>query len=162
MRIQLAVLSGFLGFASLGNAVSRVGGGKIQSMKSGFELSVAPLFKTADVPQETVRCLGPIGMIQQGFQVNMGIQYFEVAEFSNEFSDATNLSKQDLVARFSKSEWKEIYSSECPLTMKLKNEAVTAYFVTWGNGKGFVMKGTTTSLTEQTRSEEHTSELQSH
>jgi hypothetical protein len=120
-------------------AVSRVGGGKIQSHFSGFELTItAPFDKLLDY-QGGIVANGP-----NTFSPQLGIfrQFIEVSEFSSEFPDAIHLDKKSLTDRLSKSNWVENPSSiSCAVELRQNHASVIAYLVTWGEGKGFVIKG---------------------
>ena len=152
------IITLFLLVAALSaQAVSRIGGGKIQSVRSGFEMNISGLFKIADIQNDSVRCLRPVSINQRGLTSSMGTQFFEISEFSNEFADATSLSAEKIVARFEKSGWKKISSPSCQVVMKLHTNGAIAYLATWGSGKGFVMKGTPTAQTEQVMREALTS-----
>lgn len=149
MKSILTVTVALFFTASFAGAVSRIGGGKIQSVSSGFEMNVNLLFSPADIQNDSVRCLGPISVIQRGANATMGTQYFEVSEFAREFPDATSANSQELITRFEKSGWKAQPSENCNTVLRLRTDGAVAYIVTWGSGKGFVMKGTPTAQTEQ-------------
>jgi hypothetical protein len=149
MKIQSSIFIIALMLASIGHAVSRVGGGKIQSLESGFEFSIDSAFKTSQVTEDSVQCLGPVGIIRQETTVSAGTQYFEVSEFRTEFPDATALTKKELIARFEKSNWQAAQSQACELVLRSYSPGIVAYIVTWGSGKGFVIKGTDSADTQR-------------
>ncbi|WP_142698815.1 hypothetical protein [Bdellovibrio sp. ZAP7] len=136
------ILLAILLASTTSHAVSRVGGGKVRSLRSGFEASIESLFVTTQSSEQMVRCSGPIGPIRQTKSFSTGTQYFEISEFADEFTNATALSKKQLTDRFEKSQWQEVKKAQCDLTLKQRTSGVVAYIVTWGHGKGFVMKGT--------------------
>ncbi|MBO9666261.1 MAG: hypothetical protein J7501_05560, partial [Bdellovibrio sp.] len=129
-------------------AVSRVGGGKVRSLNSGFELNVQSPFMVATLEKESVRCLGPDAItVNNGTLISLN-QYFEITEFNNEFENVNSLDKEQLIHRFQDSGWSEQSSSmSCALSMRYEQDGAVAYFITWGKGKGLAIKGTDTSDT---------------
>lgn len=122
------------------NAVSRVGGGKIRSNSSGFETAVPESFALIEVSTEnSLRASGPPVVTRES---GITRQYVEIVEFNQEFPDAVNLSEQELQSRFSKSGWTATHIDErCALAISSSNGQVTARIVTWGSGRGVVLKG---------------------
>jgi hypothetical protein len=123
-----------------GFSVSRVGGGKVRSNSSGFELSTPRDFaQIRPLNDEALRVMGPVvATITTGFIQ----QYVEVSEFRNEFADATQLSATDLKKRFTAQKWTDHKShTGCVVLLKSSQNGVFAWIATWGQGKGVVLKG---------------------
>jgi len=138
----------FLCWSISGHAVSRVGGGKIQSHTSGFELTVPAPFDDLQTYQQGIVARGPSTISPQ---LGMIRQFIEISEFSGEFKDAVLLSKSELVDRMSKSKWLEVPASiSCAVELRLGSGNVAASLVTWGQGRGFVIKGPRSPQVERT------------
>jgi len=129
-------------------AVSRVGGGKIQSHFSGFELVMTAPFDKLQDYQGGIVANGPNTFSPQ---LGMFRQFIEISEFSDEFKDAVLLSKNELVDRMSKSKWIEVPASiTCAVELRQDHGNVAASLVTWGQGRGFVIKGPRSPQVERT------------
>lgn len=126
---------------SSGQAVSRVGGGKVRSQSSGFEATLPNLFgQLTPLSSDSVRAMGPAVYIA-GF--GPSTQFVDISEFASEFPDGVLLSREDLRQRFLAAEWTEGSMTEA-CVLQLQNRSsnqVAAMIVTWGQGRGFVLKG---------------------
>ena len=121
-------------------AVSRVGGGKIRSNSSGFETEIPESF--ALIESSTDNSLRASGRPVLTRENGLTRQYVEIVEFDQEFPDAVGLSALELQSRFSKAGWTPVPANEhCALAISSSNNRVTARIVTWGSGRGFVLKG---------------------
>lgn len=121
-------------------AVSRVGGGKVKSQSSGFELELpAPFTYSEDIAGLRVKALGPVVFVANKGMIS---QYVEISEFHDDFAEVVNLSAQELNTRFTTNNWTALGNSrECVLILRNQSPSIAAYIVTWGSGKGLVLKG---------------------
>ena len=127
-------------WAAPSGAVSRVGGGKVRSQSSGFELQTSQQFaQIKNIGAEAVRIEGPpVYIAGRG----VAAQFVDITEFRSDFHDLADLNREELRQRLSNSLWQELSSPhECVLTMKNANPQIAAVIATWGDGKGFVLKG---------------------
>ncbi len=127
-------------WADPSGAVSRVGGGKVRSQSSGFEMLTPKHFAhLKDIGAKAVRAEGPAVYISGHGVTN---QFVDITEFRSDFSDLASMTRKELHARLSGSRWTELSDPlDCVLIMKNNNPQITAIIATWGNGKGFVLKG---------------------
>ncbi|WP_413586244.1 hypothetical protein [Bdellovibrio sp. HCB274] len=126
-------------WAPLSGAVSRVGGGKINSLSSGFEMDAPESFLNIKATgRDSVRAEGP-----PTYVMGRGVmtQFIDIGEFRNEFPDFVDYSANDIQSRLERSAWSVVSNSDCILIMKSNDPQITAYIATWGLGKGFVLKG---------------------
>lgn len=125
-------------FAGSVHAVSRVGGGKVRSQSSGFEMLLpAEYFRVENLGTTAVLARGPIF-----FHGRMGrIEAFiRISEFMNDFSDARELSRNELEQRLQAAEWTHFQMPDaCIAGFKNVNGPLISYIFTWGGGKGFVV-----------------------
>lgn len=134
-------LLGLLFLAQGTFAVSRVGGGKVQSQSSGFEMSV-PL------GYDRVESYGIDAVIAKGPQAyirNQGVVelFVRIAEFEREFPDAKKMTAPELSQRFTLAGWQQVteFNFPCVLIFTRNQGSLVSYIATWGAGKGFVLNG---------------------
>lgn len=139
MKKLLLITAILTAWATLSGAVSRVGGGKISSQSSGFEMVAPQNFTTlAMIGADSVRAEGPPTFVLGRGVVN---QFVDITEFQDEFPDFANYSALEINQRLASSAWRLVSDSNCVLIMKNNDPQVVAYIATWGAGKGFVLKG---------------------
>jgi phosphoribosylformimino-5-aminoimidazole carboxamide ribonucleotide (ProFAR) isomerase len=149
MKTFLLIATIILTKTSVGNAVSRVGGGKVSSQQSDFEMTFNLSFQQLDQNGKSVKGIGSVVFASLGIGSQPITQFYELTEFADEFPDAVTLTKSELIERFSKSQWHEVPSpSACAVLLRTNNRGVIAYIMNSGEGKGFVLKGTNTPETE--------------
>lgn len=146
--------------ASLGNAVSRVGGGKVSSTVSGFELTVpSPFIQLGALSSDAVRAMGPAAYIN-----GTGLRklFIDILEFASDFSSLANASRDDLRREFLSAGWAEENTSDCSVHFKKQGDSVVAHVVSWGSGKGYILRGlfiedVATAMDEIVRSQQRVS-----
>lgn len=140
MKKLLLTLSFLCLWTDLSGAVSRVGGGKVSSQSSGFQMQVPPHFSNLkSIGNAAVRAEGP-AVYKSGIGVTS--QFVDITEFQSEFPDLTDYRREQIQQRLSESRWQEVSShQDCALIMKSTNSQIVAIIATWGKGKGFVLKG---------------------
>ena len=145
MKILITLMS--MAWAIPGLCVSRVGGGKIQSVPSGFEITIPNPFSNIKESSNGLRAVGPIALVPaQGLQR----QFIEISEFAADFPDTVSLGRESLMKRLLQSKWIEFRSShECVLALKSHENGVFALLLTWGDGKGFTLKGPLSTEVEE-------------
>lgn len=122
-------------------AVSRVGGGKVKSNSSGFEMTVPNAYARIEpYGQDKVIARGP-----QFFSANRGLVelFIRIAEFADEFPDAIPQTSSELALRFHLAGWSQhsTVNNSCVLMFSRRSSSLTSYILTWGSGKGFVLNG---------------------
>lgn len=124
---------------SHGHAVSRVGGGKVSSAASGFELTVpSPFIQLGALSSDSVRAIGPTFFINgQGLRK----LFIDILEFSTDFSSLANISRDDLRREFLTAGWTEENTHGCSVHFKMEGASVVAHVVSWGSGKGYILHG---------------------
>lgn len=127
-------------WADPSGAVSRVGGGKVRSQSSGFEMQTPQYFaQLKDIGTQAVRAEGPAVYISGRGVTN---QFVDITEFRSDFPDLVSMNRAEIRQRLEASRWQELPASQgCVLVMKNANPQIAAVIATWGNGKGFVLKG---------------------
>ncbi|MEK2689820.1 hypothetical protein [Bdellovibrio sp. GT3] len=139
MRKTLLAITLLIAWTSLSRAVSRVGGGKISSLSSGFEMIVPQNFTNLFATRtESVRAEGPPVYV---YGRGVTTQFVDITEFQDEFADFTNYSALEIRERLEQSKWRLVSESDCAIIMKNNDPKIVAYIGTWGAGKGFVLKG---------------------
>lgn len=139
MKKTLIFITLLIAWTTLSRAVSRVGGGKISSLSSGFEMIVPQNFTNLFATRtESVRAEGPPVYV---YGRGVTTQFVDITEFQDDFSDFTNYSALEIRQRLEKSNWRLVSESDCILIMKNNDPKIVAYIGTWGMGKGFVLKG---------------------
>jgi hypothetical protein len=125
--------------ASLGEAVSRVGGGKVCSTISGFELSVpSPFVQLGSVSPDVVRASGPKTYVNgQGIRQ----QFIDIVEFETDFKDLSFKTRDELRQEFLSAGWTEMETSSCVVHLAKENGSVIAHIVSWGSGQGYILRG---------------------
>lgn len=133
--------------SSLSNAVSRVGGGRIRSTASGFELTFPfPFVQLGLLSADAVRASGPMAYFAgQGLRQ----QFIDVLEFETDFKDKSQLSRENLRQEFTTAGWVEMNTSSCVAHFKKENGSVIAHVVSWGSGQGYVLRGPLTAEVSQ-------------
>ncbi|MNL00397.1 hypothetical protein D3C87_1208300 [compost metagenome] len=133
--------------SSLSNAVSRVGGGRVSSTSSGFELSVPfPFVQIGLLSADAVRASGPMAYFaEQG----MRQQFIDVLEFESDFRDKSHHSRDDLRQEFISAGWVNLETSSCVAHFKKENGSVIAHVVSWGSGQGYILRGPYTADVSQ-------------
>jgi hypothetical protein len=128
------------------HAVSRIGGGKVSSVDSGFEIKVAQPFLGLDQLQDIIMANGPIG-----FNNNQLVsQFILIKEFSVQFEDLKNESRESIKDFFRKASWTSILSTNpCVEAFTYTNDSTTGTAMTWGDGKGIILQGPATPMVEQ-------------
>lgn len=131
-------------------AVSRVGGGKISSVSSGFTLSIPSTYKLEDT-RSGVQAIGDTAYV---VGVGFATQVFEVTELRETFPQHTSLGKEALLKELTTQGWREVQSPyPCAVAVTKYANNIVAYLVSWGHGNGFVMKGLLTRTTIQAMSD---------
>lgn len=125
--------------SSLSNAVSRVGGGKVSSTSSGFELSVPfPFVQIGLLSADAVRASGPMAYFAgQGLRQ----QFIDVLEFETDFKDKSQLPRENLRQEFTSTGWVEMNTGSCVAHFRKENGSVIAHVVSWGSGQGYILRG---------------------
>lgn len=122
-------------------AVSRVGGGKVSSIGSGFEADIPTLFQQSHVIDDnSVRLIGP--PLPESKRLGMR-PLIELYEFSEHYPELANLSREEVYDYFTQRQWQDRqHNNECVLWMQ--GQTPTSHFaiVTWGQGKGMLVMGT--------------------
>ncbi len=139
MRKILLIITLLIAGTTLARAVSRVGGGKINSLSSEFEMVIPQAFMNLSATgSQSVRAEGPpVYVLGRGVTQ----QFVDVTEFKDEFADFTNYSALEIRDTLEQSSWRVVSENGCALIMKNNDPRIVAYIGTWGAGKGFVLKG---------------------
>jgi len=142
MRPLIILTSLLIAVTSLG--VSRIGGGKISSASSQFEMTVSEFFFDIQQISSMVVANGPFSM----FGGQMGQQFLQIREFSDLFSSAANLNRQETEAYFTSRGWQREaqHSNSCIDIYSYKNNSTAGFVATWGAGKGLNVVGPLTDL----------------
>lgn len=114
--------------------VSRVGGGKVRSQFSGFELSVPDYFVLSDADSSKVRGSGGPLILRNGTVTQ---EFFEISEVRSIFPMITSMSLENTKSFFHV--WSVVSHKGCVLIFKLNGQNAFSYLATWGNGKGLVI-----------------------
>lgn len=133
-------------------AVSRVGGGKVRSNSSGFEVQIPKSYAKTIERAETVTALGPnVYVAGQGLMP----EYIEISEFSAEFPNLVNYSEEQLENRLTANSWEVIpgANESCVAGLRFASNQVVVYALTWGSGKGVVLKAPRLGGTEEAMKE---------
>lgn len=133
--------------ASFGGAVSRVGGGKVSSTASGFELTVpSPFMQLISFGSDSIRAAGPMAYI-----VGQGIrqQFIDIVEFETDFKDLSFKSRDEFRQEFLSAGWIEMNTSSCVVHFAKENGSVIAHIVSWGSGQGYILRGPFTKEVSQ-------------
>lgn len=131
-----------LAFSSMTNAVSRVGGGKIQGSKSEFEMTIPyPFIQFDSYASNALRVSGPPAFTPAGGAFR---QYIDIVEFSDEFSNLNISSRDELLQYFISRNWENV-STDCSLHFIRDSGNVVAQITIWGTGKGVALKGISTA-----------------
>lgn len=140
-RLFLSTLT--LLIASQGLSVSRVGGGKVSSTSSGFDMEIPSLFFSIKPwGTEGIRADGPPIMLGAG----LTSQFMDVLEFQNEFSQMVTLTPAELRTQFLSLGWVEQPSTiPCAIHFYGRSSNMTAHVLSWGNGRGVVLRGLATN-----------------
>jgi hypothetical protein len=143
MRPLIIFTSLLIAATSLG--VSRIGGGKVSSMSSQFEMTVSESFFDIQQIGSVVMANGPFGMFSGG---QMAQQFLQIREFSDLFSSAANLNRQETEAYFTSRGWQHeaLLSNSCIDIYSYKNNSTAGFVATWGAGKGLHVVGPLTDL----------------
>lgn len=132
---------------SLSQAVSRVGGGKVRSASSGFELTLPfPFIQIGLLSADAVRAMGPMAYLAGK---GLSQQFIDVLEFENDFKDKGQYSREDLRRDFISNSWTEMNTSNCVLHFMKENGSIIAHVVSWGSGRGYILRGPLTSDVSQ-------------
>lgn len=128
-------------------AVSRVGGGKVRSNSSGFEIQIPKSYGKTTERAKTVTALGPnVYVAGQGLMP----EYINISEFSDEFPDVVNYSAEQLKKRLIANNWEvvPVASESCVIGFRFASNQVVVYALTWGAGKGIILKAPRVGGTE--------------
>ncbi len=140
----------FLTFALLAlhaAAVSRVGGGKVRSNSSGFEIQIPNSYSRTAERAEAVTALGPnVYVAGQGLVP----EYVTISEFYAEFPNLVQYSAAQLEAHLTARNWElvPLDGDNCVSALRFASRQVIVYALTWGNGKGVVLKAPQVGQTE--------------
>lgn len=136
-------------FSLLSHAVSRVGGGKIQSQLSDFEMELPAEYQVLQqVGVEQVMARGPIMYSANGGYIDLKIF---ISEFVHYFKNIQHLNPEDLTKWMAQANWQEFATADhCVRGFKQTNNTLASYVFTWGSGKGFVLNMANVSVSDTT------------
>lgn len=146
MKFKISFLTVLL-LALSASAVSRVGGGKVRSNSSGFEIQVPKSYGKTKEQADGVTALGPnVYVAGQGLVP----EYVNISEFYLEFPDLVTYSPEELETRLTANRWEVIPAEahSCIVSLRFASNQIVVYALTWGNGKGVVMKAPKVGATE--------------
>lgn len=140
MKFAISVIVLFISVCAF--PVSRIGGGKVGSLSSNFEMEVAAPFTDLKQLSETVLANGPPGIGPNGFSS----QFIEIREFREYFSEIENSSKLETQTFFAARGWEQNQSIKtCVEAYAFENATATGAALTWGSGKGVILQGPATA-----------------
>lgn len=136
MKSLLILLILTLPFSTFG--VSRIGGGKVGSLASGFVMELPSPFLALDQFEDVVVANGPIG-----FSADRIVpQYIQIREFDSLFGSLSGLDRSALRREFKNRGWTlQSDSNPCFEVFKFQNSSATGIAITWGQGKGVSLQG---------------------
>lgn len=140
---NLLLLSFLTFFAATSLGVSRVGGGKISSSESLFELQMAAPFLGIEDYKDTVIAMGP-----KGFSATQFIsQFIQVREYASRFNKLVTDSRRDTKSFFLSQNWDAfVTTQDCIDAYSYTNSTATSIALTWGQGKGVILEGPATPM----------------
>lgn len=143
---KFLILSFFTFCAASSLGVSRVGGGKISSSESLFELQMAAPFLGLEEYKDAVIAIGP-----KGFSSTQLIsQFIQVREYSSRFHNLAKGDRQDTKNFFTGQQW-DVFTKvpDCIEAYSYTNDTATSITMTWGQGKGVILEGPATPTVRQ-------------
>lgn len=119
--------------------VSRVGGGKVSSLSSQFEMVVPEPFSNLEQIDQMVIANGPL-MGGHGIPTPL---FLHIREFSDYYSDLRTLSRVELESYFLTRGFKKenLNTDPCLEIFSFENTTTTGAVATWGNGQGVTLTG---------------------
>jgi hypothetical protein len=136
-------------FAVNSIGVSRIGGGKISSQTSLFEMEVPQSFGQIEQNGNVVIAMGPLA-VQPGQAVR---QFLQIREFTDYYLSIAKLDRASVQAHFVASGWDIVpfASDDCVDVYAFSNTNTRGFAATWGEGKGVTVVGPNTGLVQVTQ-----------
>ena len=132
------ILFGTILFTLGGHGVSRVGGGKIQSVDSEFEAELPPSYAQI-IQSDAKRIIAKGPSMFAGSRGLIDLNLY-ISEFSEFFSELKDLGPQEFKDAMGINGWSEFGTFDaCIVGLKQTNADLASYLFTWGAGKGFVI-----------------------
>jgi len=124
--------------------VSRVGGGKVNSYASGFELEVPQEFLNMEQYPDVIVANGPM-LISNSTPM---LQFIQIREFKNYYAAQATLSRAEMETYFTSRRLVKLTGvpDPCMDAYAFDNRGTTGLVVTWGDGKGVTLTGPSSPL----------------
>lgn len=130
--------------------VSRVGGGKISSTHSLFEMEIPAQFSDIEQGQDFVLANGPRSF---GSRQRV-LQFIQVREFTSSFDTPEATDRGTIKKFFEDRQWDPYPVTEsCVEAFAYTTATTTGLALSWGQGKGIILEGPLTPLVQQAMDE---------
>lgn len=143
------ILATLLLFAVNSIGVSRIGGGKISSQSSLFQMEVPQSFGPLEQNGTVILAIGPIA-----FQAGQVIrQFLQIREFTDYYKSLEKLDRGSVQEYFLRTGWDIVpfASNDCVDVYGYANSNSRVFAATWGEGKGVTVVGPNTGLVQITQ-----------
>lgn len=143
------IVATLLLFAVNSIGVSRIGGGKISSQTSLFQMEVPQSFGQLEQNGGVIIAVGPIA-----FQSGQAIrQFLQIREFSDYYLSLAPLDRGSVQAHFVSTGWDIVpfAADPCVDVYAFSNANTRGFAATWGDGKGVTVVGPNTGLVQVTQ-----------
>lgn len=145
--IQLAI--GMLLYVSTAQAVSQVGGGKVQNAAEGFSFDIPSQFSlgVAVFKNDGIQLRAPQTITGIIFGHSINSDPINIYMLQTSFPSLTSSARQDVQAFFAQKGWAKIVSAEvCVEAAQVVHETSISTTLAWGNGNGVVIVVPNTSV----------------
>jgi hypothetical protein len=124
--------------------VSRIGGGKISSLESKFDMNMPAPFADLQQSGNIVIANGPV-IVRNG---PLEQQFIQIREFKDYYASLASTNRADIEVYFKTRHFQRLNLNPDPCidAYEFSNESTAGIVATWGDGKGLTMTGPRSDL----------------